>query len=625
MQGRRWSDGLHQAVEAKEGVTIQNETVTIASVTYQAFFRTFPKLAGMTGTAETELTEFDKIYDLSVQVVPTNRSVSREDSTDVVFRSESGKWNAVRREIARMHKKGRPVLVGTTSVERSEAIARLLDEEGVPYELLNAKPENVERESEIVAQSGRKGAVTIATNMAGRGTDILLGGNAEFMARLRVREALLPKIVKPEDGDLAFEKKGNLGKAKENKWKVKDGLYPCDISTEASTALSNAVEKAIASWGERSLDVLEAEDRLSFACEKGPTEDEGFLAIRDAFTKIEAEFETYTKKEKDEVLQLGGLHVVGTERHESRRVDNQLRGRSGRQGDPGSTRYFLSLEDNLFRIFGGDKIQNMMSMFRVEDMPIESSMLTASLDSAQTKVETYFYDIRKQLFDYDQVLNSQREKVYFERRKALKSSDDTLKEVMLEYSEKTIDDIVKANIDVSVPVEEWPLDGLASKCAQYCKLMSDLTEDILREEANKVGVEGLQNYLVKRGKDAYLQKRGEIEALQPGLMAEAERYFVLSQTDNLWKEHLQAIKFVQQAVGLRGYAQKDPLIEYKLEGYNLFVEMMAQIRRNVIYSVYQFQPKRKEGPEQQQEDDDDGSIGSRKKKDKEEQVPLITG
>ena len=249
-----------------------------------------------------------------------------------------------------------------------------------------------------------KGAVTIATNMAGRGTDILLGGNAEFMARLRVREALLPKIVKPEDGDLAFEKKGNLGKAKENKWKVKDGLYPCDISTEASTALSERGRKAIASWGERSLDVLEAEDRLSFACEKGPTEDEGFLAIRDAFTKIEAEFETYTKK-KDEVLQLGGLHVVGTERHESRRVDNQLRGRSGRQGDPGSTRYFLSLEDNLFRIFGGDKIQNMMSMFRVEDMPIESSMLTASLDSAQTKVETYFYDIRKQLFDYDQVLN----------------------------------------------------------------------------------------------------------------------------------------------------------------------------------------------------------------------------
>ena len=623
MQGRRWSDGLHQAVEAKEGVTIQNETGTIASVTYQAFFRTFPKLGGMTGTAETELTEFDKIYDLSVQVVPTNRTTAREDATDVVFRSESGKWNAVRREIARMHKKGRPVLVGTTSVERSEAIARLLDEEGIEYELLNAKPENVERESEIVAQSGRKGAVTIATNMAGRGTDILLGGNAEFMARLRVREALLQKIVKPEDGDLAFEKKGNLGKAKENRWKVKDGLYPCDISQDAKAALTAAVEKAVSAWGERTLDLLEAEDRLSFACEKGPTDDEAFLAIRSAFTKIESEFETFTKTEKAEVLQLGGLHVIGTERHESRRVDNQLRGRSGRQGDPGSTRYFLSLEDNLFRIFGGDKIQNMMSIFRVEDMPIESGMLTASLDSAQSKVETYFYDIRKQLFDYDQVLNSQREKVYFERRKALKSNENSLKDVMLEYSEKTIDDIVKANIDTSVPVPEWPLDGLASKCAQYCKLMNDLSEDVLRAEANKGGIEGLRNYLVKRGKDAYLQKRGEIEALQPGLMSEAERYFVLSQTDNLWKEHLQAIKFVQQAVGLRGYAQKDPLIEYKLEGYNLFVEMMAQIRRNVIYSVYQFEPKRK--VEVVDPVQDDQSIGSRKKKDKEEQIPLITG
>ena len=250
MVGRRWSDGLHQAVEAKEGLPIQNETVTIASVTYQAFFRAFPKLGGMTGTAETELTEFNNIYDLSVQVVPTNRDVQREDSQDVVFRSESGKWAAVRREIARMHKKGRPVLVGTTSVERSEEIGRLLDEEGVPYELLNAKPENVERESEIVAQSGRKGAVTIATNMAGRGTDILLGGNAEFMARLRIREALMPRVVMPEDGDIAFEKK-QLGGASADKWRVKDGLYPCELSAEASRLLSEGVDAAVAGWGER--------------------------------------------------------------------------------------------------------------------------------------------------------------------------------------------------------------------------------------------------------------------------------------------------------------------------------------------------------------------------------------
>ena len=585
MEGRRWSDGLHQAVEAKEGLPIQNETVTIASVTYQAFFKSFPKLGGMTGTAETELTEFNNIYDLSVQVVPTNRSVQREDSEDVVFRSESGKWNAVSREIARMHKKGRPVLVGTTSVERSEQIAQLLDEEGIGYELLNAKPENVERESEIVAQSGRKGRVTIATNMAGRGTDILLGGNAEFMARLRVRERLMPRVVMPEEGDIAFEKK-RLGGGNADKWRVKDGLYPCELSAETEKLLSDAVDVAAKTWGERSVEALEAEERLSFACEKAPTEDAAALALREAFNAIETEFKVVTAAEKAEVVGIGGLHVVGTERHESRRVDNQLRGRAGRQGDPGSTRYFLSLEDNLFRIFGGDKIQALMSAFRVEDMPIESGMLTQSLDQAQKKVETYFYDIRKQLFDYDAVLNSQREKLYFERRRALSASPEDLQRLMLEYAEQTVDDIVAANLDPSVEPEEWPLEGLAGKMAQYCYFMEDIDEAVLRAEANKGGIDAVRDFLVKRGREAYLTKREEVEAAQPGLMGEAERFFVLTQTDNLWKEHLQAIKFVQQAVGLRGYAQKDPLTEYKLEGFELFKEMQAQIRRNVIYSAY---------------------------------------
>jgi preprotein translocase subunit SecA len=340
------------------------------------------------------------------------------------------------------------------------------------------------------------------------------------------------------------------------------------------------------------VDALEAEERLSFACEKAPTEDGAALAIRAAFNAIEAEFKTVTGAEKAEVVSIGGLHVVGTERHESRRVDNQLRGRAGRQGDPGSTRYFLSLEDNLFRIFGGDKIQALMSAFRVEDMPIESGMLTQSLDQAQKKVETYFYDIRKQLFDYDAVLNSQREKLYFERRRALSASPEDLQRLMLEYAEQTVDDIVAANLDPSVEPNEWPLEGLANKMAQYCYFMEDIDEAVLRAEANKGGIDAVRDYLVTRGREAYLTKRDEVEAAQPGLMGEAEKYFVLTQTDNLWKEHLQAIKFVQQAVGLRGYAQKDPLIEYKLEGYNLFVEMMAQIRRNVIYSVYQFQPKR---------------------------------
>jgi preprotein translocase subunit SecA len=598
MQGRRWSDGLHQAVEAKEGVTIQNETVTIASVTYQAFFKSYPKLGGMTGTAETEITEFSNIYELEVAVVPTNRPVSREDSTDVVFRSETGKWNAVRKEISRMHKKGRPVLVGTTSVERSEQIAELLDEDGIPYELLNAKPENVERESEIVAQSGRKGAVTIATNMAGRGTDILLGGNAEFMARLRVRESLMQRVVMPEDGEIAFEKKGNLAKSGGNKWAVKEGLYPCELSAETAKMLGEAVDTACSVWGDRSLEALDAEERLSFACEKGPSEDEAILALRKVFNAIEAEYKVYTSAEKKEVLGLGGLHVVGTERHESRRVDNQLRGRSGRQGDPGSTRYFLSLEDNLFRIFGGDRIQALMSAFRVEDMPIESGMLTNSLDEAQKKVERYFYDIRKQLFDYDAVLNSQREKVYFERRRALTASREQLQEQMLEYAELTIDDIVSANIDTSEPVSEWPLEGLVGKLRQYCYYFGEIDESDIRPIAEKGGVNALRNFLVKKGQDAYMTKCGEVEATEAGLMMEAERFFILSQTDNLWKQHLQAIKFVQQAVGLRGYAQKDPLIEYKLEGFNLYTEMMAQIRRNVIYSVYMFQPQRLEQKEE---------------------------
>ena len=409
---------------------------------------------------------------------------------------------------------------------------------------------------------------------------------------------------------------------------IADGLFPCELSAATQALLTDAIATAGKEWGERSVDALDAEERLSFACEKAPTTDVAALALRGAFNAIEAEFKKVTGAEKIEVVAIGGLHVVGTERHESRRVDNQLRGRAGRQGDPGSTRYFLSLEDNLFRIFGGDKIQNLMSVFRVEDMPIESGMLTQSLDQAQKKVETYFYDIRKQLFDYDAVLNSQREKLYFERRRALKGTSprfpspastfggcppvitqatlrkaltlfwqnskadpEDLQRLMLEYAEQTVDDIVAANLDPSVEQSEWPLEGLANKMAQYCYFMEDIDEADLRDKANKGGADGVRDYLVKRGRDAYLTKRAEVEATQPGLMDEAEKYFVLTQTDNLWKQHLQAIKFVQQAVGLRGYAQKDPLIEYKLEGYNLFVEMMAQIRRNVIYSVYQFQPK----------------------------------
>ncbi|XP_077233871.1 albino or Glassy Yellow 1 [Tasmannia lanceolata] len=582
MQGRRWSDGLHQAVEAKEGLPIQNETVTLASISYQNFFLQFPKLCGMTGTAATESTEFESIYKLKVTIVPTNKPMIRKDESDVVFKATIGKWRAVVVEISRMHKTGRPVLVGTTSVEQSDSLSEQLQEAGIPHEVLNAKPENVEREAEIVAQSGRLGAVTIATNMAGRGTDIILGGNAEFMARLKLREMLMPRVVKPIEGVFVSVKKLPPRKT----WKVNERLFPCDLSKDKISLAEDAVELAVKTWGKRSLTELEAEERLSYSCEKGPSRDEVIAKLRGAFTGIVEEYKTYTEEERKKVVLAGGLHVIGTERHESRRIDNQLRGRTGRQGDPGSSRFFLSLEDNIFRIFGGDRIQGLMRAFRVEDLPIESKMLTKALDEAQRKVENYFFDIRKQLFEYDEVLNSQRDRVYTERRRALQS--DNLQTLLIEYAELTMDDILEANIGPDAPRESWDLEKLISKLQQYCYLLNDLSVELLASRSSTY--EDLRDYLQFRGREAYLQKREIVEKEAPGLMKEAERFLILSNIDRLWKEHLQALKFVQQAVGLRGYAQRDPLIEYKLEGYNLFLEMMAQIRRNVIYAIYQFKP-----------------------------------
>ncbi|KAJ9543134.1 hypothetical protein OSB04_022841 [Centaurea solstitialis] len=582
MQGRRWSDGLHQAVEAKESLPIQNETITLASISYQNFFLQFPKLCGMTGTAATESSEFESIYKLKVTIVPTNKPMIRKDESDVVFRATTGKWQAVVVEISRMNKTGRPVLVGTTSVEQSDTLSKQLREAGITHEVLNAKPENVEREAEIVAQSGRLGSVTIATNMAGRGTDIILGGNAEFMARLKLREMLMPSVVKPAEGVFVSVKKPPPKKT----WKVSESLFPCSLSQESTKVVEEAVNLAVSSWGRRSLPELEAEERLSYACEKGPAQDEVISKLRDSFLQIAKEYKAYTEEEKKKVVAAGGLHVVGTERHESRRIDNQLRGRSGRQGDPGSSRFFLSLEDNIFRIFGGDRIQGLMKAFRVEDLPIESKILTKALDEAQRKVENYFFDIRKQLFEFDEVLNSQRDRVYMERRRALESED--LQSLLVEYSELTMDDILEANIGSEAPKENWDFEKLIAKLQQYCYLLNDLTPDLLASKC--ATYEDLRNYLRVCGREAYSRKRDIVETQAPGLMKEAERFLILSNIDRLWKEHLQALKFVQQAVGLRGYAQRDPLIEYKLEGYNLFIEMMAQIRRNVIYSIYQFKP-----------------------------------
>lgn len=597
MPGRRWSDGLHQAIEAKEGVEIQPETQTLATITYQNFFLLYPKLSGMTGTAKTEEAEFEKIYNLQVTVVPTNRPTARVDLSDMVYKTEKGKWLAIAAECAQMHSIGRPVLVGTTSVEKSELLSGLLSQQGVPHNLLNAKPENVERESEIVAQAGRKGAVTIATNMAGRGTDIILGGNADYMARLKLREYFMPRIVKPQDerelaipqmggGPRRHKPQGFATADKPKVWKVAPGIFPTELSVDTQEKLRSAVDFAVSVYGERSLPELQAEDILAVASEKAPTTDVVVQRMREVYQAIVAEYEVFTRREHDEVVSLGGLHVIGTERHESRRVDNQLRGRAGRQGDPGSTRFFLSLEDNLLRIFGGDRVAAMMTAFQVdEDLPIESKLLTRSLENAQKKVETYYYDIRKQVFEYDEVMNNQRRAIYAERRRVLEGQD--LKEQVIKYGERTMDDIVEAYINPDLPSEEWDLETLVAKVKEFVYLLKDLTAEQLFD----MTVEEIKTFLYEQLRNAYDIKEAQVNQIRPGLMRDAERFFILQQIDTLWREHLQQMDALRESVGLRGYGQKDPLVEYKREGYELFLDMMTDIRRNVIYSMFQFQPQ----------------------------------
>ncbi|MGB3612581.1 MAG: preprotein translocase subunit SecA, partial [Elainellaceae cyanobacterium] len=598
MPGRRWSDGLHQAIEAKERVEIQPETQTMATITYQNFFLLYPKLAGMTGTAKTEEAEFGKIYNLEVTVIPTNRPTGRADLSDVVYKTEDAKWAAVAQECADMHRDGRPVLVGTTSVEKSELLSQLLSELDVEHNLLNAKPENVERESEIVAQAGRKQAVTIATNMAGRGTDIILGGNSDYMARLKVREYFMPRIVEPEDDGFSVTKVAGAsrrknskgftsdGSKKEKTWKVSPQIFPTELPSELDINLKGAVEFAVKQYGERSLPELDAEDKVATAAEKAPTDDAVILKLREAYNTIRKEYDSYTEAEHEEVIQLGGLHVIGTERHESRRVDNQLRGRAGRQGDPGSTRFFLSLQDNLLRIFGGDRVAGLMNAFRVEeDMPIESGFLTRSLEGAQKKVETYYYDMRKQVFEYDEVMNNQRRAIYAERRRVLEGQD--LKEQVIKYAEQTMDDIVQAYVNPELPPEEWQLDKLVAKVKEFVYLLADLEPS----QIENLTVSEMKTFLHEQVRIAYDLKEAQVETIKPSFMRQAERFFILQQIDSLWREHLQRMDALRESVGLRGYGQQDPLIEYKSEGYELFLDMMTDIRRNVVYSLFQFQPQ----------------------------------
>jgi preprotein translocase subunit SecA len=417
------------------------------------------------------------------------------------------------------------------------------------------------------------------------------------MARLKLREYFMPRIVRPGDDQFSIQRASGLpigngsgqgfvpGK-KLKTWRVSGGIFPTELSQLTEKLLKEAVEVAVNAYGSRALSELEAEDKVAIAAEKAPTDDAVVQKLRDAYQTIKQEYEKFTEAEHLEVVNNGGLHVIGTERHESRRIDNQLRGRSGRQGDPGTTRFFLSLEDNLLRIFGGDRVAGLMNAFQVEeDMPIESGLLTRSLEGAQKKVETYYYDIRKQVFEYDEVMNNQRRAIYAERRRVLEGED--LKEQVIKYAEKTMDDIVNYYINPELPSEEWDLEKLVGKVKEFVYLLADMQPAQLQD----MGVGEIQAFLHEQSRIAYDMKEAEIDQIQPGLMRQAERFFILQRIDTLWREHLQQMDALRESVGLRGYGQKDPLIEYKSEGYELFLDMMVNIRRDVVYSLFMFQPQ----------------------------------
>ena len=521
MEGRRWSDGLHQAIEAKEGVKIQDETQTLASITFQNLFRLYPKLSGMTGTAMTEEAEFGKIYNLEVTTIPTNKPDIRINYADVIYKTEKAKFDAVVEDIIAQNKIGRPVLVGTISIEKSEYVSSLLTRRGIKHNVLNAK--HHEKEAYIIAQAGRVGAVTIATNMAGRGTDILLGGNAEYMAK----EELERRGITPETSP--------------------------DYETQKEAAMAAA-------------------------------------------KKI-------TEEEHEKVVKAGGLHVIGTERHESRRIDNQLRGRAARQGDPGSTRFFLSLEDNLMRIFGGDKITSLMNALNVEeDIAIEHPLITRQIQSAQKKVETYHFDIRKSVLEYDDVMNIQREKFYAQRRKVLFGKN--LSEDIYYMIEKEIDRLLRSYIAPEQNPEEYVFEDLQTMIKELHSIIPQLSHFEVTDVQN-LRFDAMYNKLKDFALQAYREHEMEVIEFYNDVVSKYDENFVpqepfadqnvirnlekdilLRVVDNKWIDHLHNIDMLREGIGLRAYGQKDPLIEYKREAYDLFNKMMFEIQGDTVKHLF---------------------------------------
>ncbi len=521
MPGRRWSDGLHQAIEAKENVKIERENQTLATITFQNYFRMYKKLAGMTGTAETEAAEFDKIYKLEVVVIPTNRPMTRIENPDVVYRTEPEKYFAAADEIQKLHEEGRPVLVGTTSIEKSERLSALLKKKGVKHVVLNAKFH--EKEAEIVAQAGRLGTMTIATNMAGRGTDILLGGNPEFMTKQECQKKGIARLV-PED-----------------EVREKDG------STTYFYYAGNEYAVPTQQWDE-----------------------------------IFERNKTVTDAEHDEVVKRGGLHILGTERHESRRIDNQLRGRAGRQGDPGSSRFYLSLEDDLMRIFAKEWVSNLLKRLGMEEgIPIESRLITRRIEAAQKAVEGQNFESRKHVLEYDDVMNKQREAVYGLRRQLLEGVDQ--KQLIVEdYVEAIVGDLLRQYAPEQKHPDEWDVEGLKTQI--FTRFGVDLAVE-------KVALDQLNRSELG---DAIFQKlRERYDAKEKLIGAQAMRYhermLMLSILDQQWKDHLLNMDHLKEGIGLRGYAQHDPLVEYKRESFDMFEAMMQRFQEDTVRYLYLMQ------------------------------------
>jgi len=509
MQGRRYSDGLHQAIEAKEGVKIKDENKTLATITFQNYFRLYHKLSGMTGTAKTEETEFNNIYGLDVVTIPTNLPSQRTDEPDIIYTSVNGKNKAIVNEIKRYYEMGSPVLVGTITIDKSEELSKLLKKEKVPHNVLNAK--NHEQESEIVAQAGRKGAVTIATNMAGRGTDILLGGNPEFMARKQMRE---------------------------------EGYTDAQISFATGFDTSSMSEEM-----------------------KG---------IRARFQSLLHDFKLVTDEEKKNVLSLGGLHIIGTERHESRRIDNQLRGRAGRQGDPGSSVFFISLQDDLAKRFGGEKMQSIASFFKVdEDTPFQLKMLTKQIELAQKRIEAQHYGARKNLIQFDDVMNKQREIIYNERNRVL-DGVDVHGEIREMYA-PMVNDVVNTYLDADKPYFEWDLKTLNSQLEQrlFPRGTNFVTEKLVEDcEVSEVAEKVLQNVLARFEKTNELAKSFHFD------FSQFERFILLKIVDQQWMDHIDQMSILKNEIGLRGYGQHDPISAYKEEGFEMFDAMVDRIRED---------------------------------------------